>query len=217
MERTGIRERHIAGPEMATSDMAVEAARCALAQRGVDAAELNTIIVCTVTPDYVVPLHRVPGAEPPGRAGRLGLRPDRGLLQLRLRADHRRAPGGGRHAPEGAGDRRGYHEPDHRLHRPRHLRAVRRRRRRHAAGTGGGRRGFRLHRFSGRSGRLGRRLPEDARRRQPHAGVARNRGAAAALRQAGRRAGFQVRGAQDVRGVAASCWRATASPSTTSR
>ena len=34
MERTGIRERHIAAPEMATSDMAIEAARCALLQRG---------------------------------------------------------------------------------------------------------------------------------------------------------------------------------------
>ncbi|HJZ98029.1 MAG TPA: 3-oxoacyl-ACP synthase, partial [Candidatus Solibacter sp.] len=33
--RTGIRERHIAPPEMATSDMAIEAAKCALAQRGV--------------------------------------------------------------------------------------------------------------------------------------------------------------------------------------
>jgi len=29
-ERTGIRERHIADPEMATSDMAIEAAKCAL-------------------------------------------------------------------------------------------------------------------------------------------------------------------------------------------
>jgi 3-oxoacyl-[acyl-carrier-protein] synthase-3 len=55
VSRTGIRERHIAPPEMATSDMAVEAARCALAQRGVDATELNTIIVCTVTPDYFFP------------------------------------------------------------------------------------------------------------------------------------------------------------------
>ena len=55
MERTGIRERHIAGPEMATSDMAVEAARCALAQRGVDASEVNAIIVCTVTPDHMFP------------------------------------------------------------------------------------------------------------------------------------------------------------------
>jgi 3-oxoacyl-[acyl-carrier-protein] synthase-3 len=55
MERTGIRERHIAGPEMATSDMAIEAAKCALAQRGVQAAEINAIIVCTVTPDHMFP------------------------------------------------------------------------------------------------------------------------------------------------------------------
>ena len=55
LERVGIRERHIAAPEMATSDMAVEAARCALAQRGVQAAELNAIIVCTVTPDHMFP------------------------------------------------------------------------------------------------------------------------------------------------------------------
>src|SRR5439155_3645389 len=55
MERTGIRERHIADPEMATSDMAIEAAKCALAQRGVPAAEVNAIIVCTVTPDHMFP------------------------------------------------------------------------------------------------------------------------------------------------------------------
>jgi len=55
MERTGIRERHIAGPEMATSDMAIEAARCALAHSGVPAAEIEAIILCTVTPDYLFP------------------------------------------------------------------------------------------------------------------------------------------------------------------
>jgi 3-oxoacyl-[acyl-carrier-protein] synthase-3 len=55
MTRVGIRERHIADPGMATSDMAVEAARCALAQRGIDAAEVNTILVCTVTPDMMFP------------------------------------------------------------------------------------------------------------------------------------------------------------------
>ena len=55
VERTGIRERHIADPSMATSDMAVEAARCALAQRGVGPAELEAIIVCTVTPDHLFP------------------------------------------------------------------------------------------------------------------------------------------------------------------
>ena len=55
MSRVGIRERHIAAPEQATSDMAIAAARCALAQRGIDATSLNTIIVCTVTPDMMFP------------------------------------------------------------------------------------------------------------------------------------------------------------------
>jgi 3-oxoacyl-[acyl-carrier-protein] synthase III len=55
LERVGIRERHIAGPETATSDMAIEAARCALAQRGVNASDVNAIILCTVTPDMFFP------------------------------------------------------------------------------------------------------------------------------------------------------------------
>jgi len=55
LERTGISERHIAAPDVATSDMAVEAARCVLLQRGVEATEIEAIIVCTVTPDMMFP------------------------------------------------------------------------------------------------------------------------------------------------------------------
>jgi 3-oxoacyl-[acyl-carrier-protein] synthase-3 len=55
LERTGIRERHIAPPEMATSDMAVEAAKEALAHRGIGAEDLDMILVCTVTPDMFFP------------------------------------------------------------------------------------------------------------------------------------------------------------------
>jgi 3-oxoacyl-[acyl-carrier-protein] synthase III len=55
VERTGISERHIAPPEIATSDMAAEAARMVLAERGIDARELDAIIVCTVTPDMFFP------------------------------------------------------------------------------------------------------------------------------------------------------------------
>lgn len=55
LERTGIVERHIAAPDVATSDMAVEAAKIALAQRGVDPRELDAIILCTVTPDMLFP------------------------------------------------------------------------------------------------------------------------------------------------------------------
>jgi 3-oxoacyl-[acyl-carrier-protein] synthase-3 len=55
LERTGISERHIAPPEMATSDMAIEAARAALAQRGLAPSDLDAIIVCTVTPEMFFP------------------------------------------------------------------------------------------------------------------------------------------------------------------
>jgi 3-oxoacyl-[acyl-carrier-protein] synthase-3 len=55
VERTGIRERHVAEPEVATSDMAIEAARAALDQRSAEASDLDAIIVCTVTPDMLFP------------------------------------------------------------------------------------------------------------------------------------------------------------------
>lgn len=55
IERTGIEERHIAPKEIATSDMAVEAARIVLQQRGIDATTVNAILVCTVTPDMLFP------------------------------------------------------------------------------------------------------------------------------------------------------------------
>ncbi len=55
VERTGIRQRHIADESVATSDMAVEAAREALRHRGIDASGLDAIIVCTVTPDMLFP------------------------------------------------------------------------------------------------------------------------------------------------------------------
>lgn len=55
LERTGIIQRHIADPDMATSDMAVEAAKEALAQRGIEASDLDALLVCTVTPDMFFP------------------------------------------------------------------------------------------------------------------------------------------------------------------
>jgi 3-oxoacyl-[acyl-carrier-protein] synthase-3 len=53
--RTGISERHIAAPDVATSDLATLAARAALAKRGIEANDLDAIIVCTVTPDMLFP------------------------------------------------------------------------------------------------------------------------------------------------------------------
>lgn len=53
--RTGIRERRIAAENQATSDLAAEAARRALASAGVSAEEIQLIIVATVTPDMFFP------------------------------------------------------------------------------------------------------------------------------------------------------------------
>jgi len=55
VERTGISERHIASPEVATSDMAFLAAQETLRQRAIGASEIDAIIVCTVTPDTFFP------------------------------------------------------------------------------------------------------------------------------------------------------------------
>lgn len=53
--RVGIRERHIVEKGVATSDLAVEAAKRCLAERGVSATDLDAIIVATVTPDMLFP------------------------------------------------------------------------------------------------------------------------------------------------------------------
>jgi 3-oxoacyl-[acyl-carrier-protein] synthase III len=55
MDRTGIRERHIVDKGVATSDLAVEAAKKALAERGLLPADVEVIIVATVTPDMFFP------------------------------------------------------------------------------------------------------------------------------------------------------------------
>jgi 3-oxoacyl-[acyl-carrier-protein] synthase-3 len=54
-ERTGIRERHIVEKGVATSDLAVEAAKQALAKGGVASSDLDAIIIATVTPDMLFP------------------------------------------------------------------------------------------------------------------------------------------------------------------
>jgi len=53
--RTGIRERRICDPGYATSDLAFSAAEKALAVSGVEASDLDLILVATVTPDMVFP------------------------------------------------------------------------------------------------------------------------------------------------------------------
>ena len=53
--RTGIKERRLASGSEATSDLAANAARAALENAGIEAADLDLIIVATVTPDMPFP------------------------------------------------------------------------------------------------------------------------------------------------------------------
>ncbi len=54
-ERTGIRERHIVEKGVASSHLATEAAKALLAQTGTDAADIDLIVVASVTPDMMFP------------------------------------------------------------------------------------------------------------------------------------------------------------------
>ena len=55
VERTGIRARHFAEPDVSTSDLGFEAARRALEAAGRQASDIDLIIVATSTPDMVFP------------------------------------------------------------------------------------------------------------------------------------------------------------------
>ncbi len=64
--RTGIRERHVAAPEEATSDLAAAAAAAALEDAGLSPADVAAVIVATTSPDHSV------GATAPLVAAALG-------------------------------------------------------------------------------------------------------------------------------------------------
>jgi 3-oxoacyl-[acyl-carrier-protein] synthase-3 len=65
--RTGIRERHYAAADEATSDLALQAARRALSDAGCEPEDVDVLIVATTTPDHPVP------ATAPIVAAKLGL------------------------------------------------------------------------------------------------------------------------------------------------
>jgi 3-oxoacyl-[acyl-carrier-protein] synthase-3 len=71
-ERTGIRQRHIVDKGVATSDLAAEAARDCLAKAGVEAKDVDAIIVATVTPDMFFPATACLVQEKIGAAGAWG-------------------------------------------------------------------------------------------------------------------------------------------------
>jgi len=55
LQRTGIKTRHIVEKGVATSDLGAEAARRALAQRGIPATHIDLVVVGTTTPDMMFP------------------------------------------------------------------------------------------------------------------------------------------------------------------
>ncbi|MBV7266626.1 beta-ketoacyl-ACP synthase III [Erythrobacter ani] len=55
VERTGIRQRYIAGDDETTSSLAIEAARSALADAGIEADTIDLIVLATATPDNTFP------------------------------------------------------------------------------------------------------------------------------------------------------------------
>jgi 3-oxoacyl-[acyl-carrier-protein] synthase-3 len=138
-ERTGIRERHIAAADVATSDLAAEALVKACAAADLDPASLDAIIVATSTADTLFPstacwLQHKLGLRGPAAfdvsAGCSGF-----LYGLEVAAAPPARP---RPRRPRRGDRRRGHEQGRRLDRPQHLRAVRRRRRRGILGPGDG-------------------------------------------------------------------------------
>jgi 3-oxoacyl-[acyl-carrier-protein] synthase-3 len=54
-ERTGIAQRYLAPPELSSSDLATEAARIAMADAGITAADVDLVVLATSTPDMIFP------------------------------------------------------------------------------------------------------------------------------------------------------------------
>lgn len=54
-QRTGIGQRHLAAPEEATSDLATQACRAAMADAGLGPDDIDLLICCTTTPDHLFP------------------------------------------------------------------------------------------------------------------------------------------------------------------
>ena len=55
VQRTGIRARHIAAENQKTSDLAVAASQEALEHAGIEASDLDLVVLATATPDHTFP------------------------------------------------------------------------------------------------------------------------------------------------------------------
>lgn len=77
-QKTGIVERPIAGEDEAASDLGVEACRKLFAQKGINPADIDFLLLCTQTPDYLLPTTACVMQH------RLGLRKEIGALDFNL-------------------------------------------------------------------------------------------------------------------------------------
>ena len=136
VQRTGIRERHIAADgETDLRPRHRGGARGARARQARRAGDRSRSSSATSTPDNTFPATAVAVQAGLGITSRRGVRSAGGVLGLRLRAGDRRRAVAVRRAQARAGDRRGNLFAHSRLDRSRHLRAVRRRRRRGRDGS----------------------------------------------------------------------------------
>ena len=134
VQRTGIRQRHVAADDEFTSHLGINAARAALADAGLDAQSIDLIVVATSTPDNTFPATAV--AIQNGLGINHGAAFDlqavcSGFIFALATADNFLQK---RRLQARAGDRRRDLLAHPRLGGPHHLRAVRRRRRRRGAG-----------------------------------------------------------------------------------
>ena len=137
VQRTGIRQRHIAAEGEFTSHLAINAARAALATCRHRRAGDRPDRAGDLDAGQHLSGDRGRGPERARHPSWRRLRSAGGVLRLRLRARHRRQFPARRRLQARAGDRRRDVLAHSRLERPRHLRAVRRRRRRGRAGGAG--------------------------------------------------------------------------------
>ncbi len=129
VERTGIRERHIARPEETVAMLSQEASERAMARAGVDGGPARRDRPRHREPRPAAALHRVRSPGPARRRERRGVRHRRGVPGLRVRADRGRGPHCLGAERDGARGRRGEAVRHHGLPGPLHRYPVRRRRR----------------------------------------------------------------------------------------
>ena len=125
VQRTGIRQRHIAAEGEFTSHLAIHAARSALANAGVDAQSIDLIVLATSTPDNTFPATAVVVQDGLGIHHGAAFDLAGGVFGVRFCARHRGQLPAHRRVQACAGDRRRDVLANSRLERPRYLRAVR--------------------------------------------------------------------------------------------